>query len=110
MAICGHLSENRQQSTDDYSNASGFRPISLSPAAFFSQYFRTQASQLFPAAVSRPVNARPAILEYGIATLPEPSCGITRTTDSASVDPLRRSKTYPSTREPSLSLMVTSPR
>ena len=46
-----------------YSSASGSSPISFSPAAFFSMYFFTQASQLFPAAVSRPVKASAAISE-----------------------------------------------
>ena len=35
----------------------------FSPARFFSQYFFTQASQLLPAAGSRPVKATPAISE-----------------------------------------------
>jgi hypothetical protein len=33
----------------------------FSPAAFFSLYFFIQASQLLPAAVSLPVNARAAM-------------------------------------------------
>ena len=36
-------------------------PMFFSPAAFFSLYFFTQAAKLLPAAVSRPVKARPAI-------------------------------------------------
>jgi hypothetical protein len=44
-----------------YSNASGSMRMPLCPADFFSQYFLIQASQLFPAAVSRPVNASAAI-------------------------------------------------
>jgi len=35
----------------------------FSPAAFFSQYLRTQASKLFPAAVSRPLKASAAMSE-----------------------------------------------
>jgi hypothetical protein len=46
-----------------YSSASGSKAIPFSPAALRSQYFLTHASQLFPAAVSRPVNARAAISE-----------------------------------------------
>ena len=46
-----------------YSSASGSSPMCFSPAAFFSTYFLTQASQLFPAAVSRPVKARAAMSE-----------------------------------------------
>jgi hypothetical protein len=41
-----------------YSSVSGSRWMLCSPAVFFSQYLRSQASQLLPAAVSRPVNAR----------------------------------------------------
>jgi len=36
-------------------------PTFFSPAAFFSQYFFTQAAKLFPAAVYLPVNASAAI-------------------------------------------------
>lgn len=42
------------------SSFSGSSRMSFSPAAFFSSYFFTQVSQLFPAAVSRPVNASAA--------------------------------------------------
>ncbi len=45
------------------SSASGSSAMFFSPAIFLSQYFRSQASQFLPAAVSRPVNARPAISE-----------------------------------------------
>ena len=45
------------------SSFSGLNSMFFSPARFFSQYFFTHASQLFPAAGSRPVNARPAISE-----------------------------------------------
>ena len=45
------------------SSFSGVSSIFSSPAAFFSQYFLTQAAQLFPAAVSRPVKASPATSE-----------------------------------------------
>ena len=41
-----------------YSSFSGSSAIPFSPAAFLSQYLRTQASQLLPAAVSRPLNAK----------------------------------------------------
>jgi hypothetical protein len=44
-----------------YSKSSGSSAIPFSPAAFLSQYLRTQASQLLPAAVSRPVNASAAM-------------------------------------------------
>src|SRR5271157_369039 len=46
-----------------YSSFSGSSAMLFSPAAFFSQYLRTQASQLLPAAVSRPVKARAAMSE-----------------------------------------------
>jgi len=45
----------------DQSSFSGSMAMSFSPAAFFSQYFLTQASKLLPAAVSRPVKARAAM-------------------------------------------------
>jgi hypothetical protein len=44
-----------------YSSVSGFNSIRFPPAAFFSQYFFIHASQFFPAAVSRPVNASAAM-------------------------------------------------
>src|ERR1700757_1856662 len=47
-----------------YSNGSGCKLKSFSPAAFFSAYFFIQASQLLPAAVSRPVKASAAISAY----------------------------------------------
>jgi len=40
---------------------SGSMAIFVSPAAFFSQYFFTQASKVRPAALSRPVKARAAM-------------------------------------------------
>lgn len=46
-----------------YSSFSGSRPKPFSPAFFFSQYLRTQASQLLPAAVSRPLKASAAMSE-----------------------------------------------
>ena len=46
-----------------YSRLSGSKAICFSPAALRSQYLRTQASQLLPAAVSRPLKARAAISE-----------------------------------------------
>jgi hypothetical protein len=48
------------------SNDSGCRVACPSPVLFFSQYFFTQASQLLPAAVSRPLNDSVAISEYAI--------------------------------------------
>ena len=45
------------------SKDSGSIPIPASPADFFCQYLLTQASQLFPAAVSRPEKASAAISE-----------------------------------------------
>jgi len=56
----------RPRPCSSYSSGSGWSAISFSPAAFFSLYFFTHASQLLPAAVSRPVNARAAISEYAI--------------------------------------------
>src|ERR1700746_2918578 len=47
-----------------YSNGSGCKLKSFSPAAFFSAYFFIPASQLLPAAVSRPVNASAPISAY----------------------------------------------
>ena len=47
----------------NYSRLSGSSAICFSPAAFLSQYLRTQASQLLPAAVSRPVKASAAMSE-----------------------------------------------
>ena len=46
-----------------HSNDSGCK-LKSSPAAFFSAYFFIQASQLLPAAVSRPENASAAISAY----------------------------------------------
>ena len=46
-----------------YSSFSGSSAMFFSPAAFFSQYLRTQASQLLPAAMSRPLNTSAAISE-----------------------------------------------
>src|ERR1051326_3821513 len=93
-----------------YSSASAWIPIFFSPAAFFSQYLRTQASNLFPAAVSRPLKANAAISEYGMDTFWSASLGNSRTAESASVLPVRLPKIYPSTLLPSLRVMVTSPR
>ena len=47
----------------NYSSVSGSRWILCSPAVFFSQYLRSHASQLLPAAVSRPENASAWISE-----------------------------------------------
>lgn len=43
------------------SSDSGWIAMFFSPAAFFSQYLRIQASKVLPAALSRPVNASAAI-------------------------------------------------
>src|SRR6185437_1070701 len=48
---------------NSYSSFSASIPIFFSPAAFFSQYFFTQASQLLPAAGSRSLKASAAISE-----------------------------------------------
>ncbi len=55
MYLHAHSSYSRQ------SRLSGFSSMLVSPADFFSRYFFTQAAQLLPAAVSRPLNARPAM-------------------------------------------------
>src|SRR5258708_36795433 len=93
-----------------YSSASACIPMFFSPAAFFSQYLRTQASKLFPAAVSRPLKASAAISEYGMEIFWSASLGKSRTAELAKVLPVRLSKEYPSTLRPSLRVMVTSPR
>jgi hypothetical protein len=54
-----------------YSNISGCKLKSFSPAAFFSAYFFIQASQLFPAAVSRPENSSAPISAYDIEIFSE---------------------------------------
>ena len=56
------------QGRPPHSNGSGCKLKSFSPAAFFSAYFFIQASQLLPAAVSRPVNASAPISAYDTAT------------------------------------------
>ena len=56
-------SDARLKASSTYSRFSGSRPKPFSPAAFFSQYLRTHASQLLPAAVSRPEKARAAMWE-----------------------------------------------
>src|SRR3974377_1027284 len=78
--------------TDNYSSFSGSSEIPFSPAAFFSQYFVTQASQVLPAAMSRPLKASAAMSENRMVIFSRESFGITRTADSASVAPMRRSK------------------
>jgi hypothetical protein len=55
-----------RKAISSYSRDSGCRLKPLSPEAFFSQYLRTHASQLFPAAGSRPVKASAAISAYAI--------------------------------------------
>src|SRR5258706_13900259 len=80
-----------------YSSASGSSAIPVSPAAFFVQYFFIQASQLFPAAVSRPVKARAEISEYGMESLALESLGRMRTAESARVALVRRSEEKAST-------------
>ncbi len=99
---------NREDS--GYSSDSGWRLKLPSPDAFFSQYFRTQASQLLPAAGSRPVKARAAISAYAIFCRSLESFGKRRTKDTASVGPDTRSKMYPSIFLPSFVVSVTSPR
>src|SRR3974377_239047 len=64
--------------TDNYSSFSGSSEIPFSPAAFFSQYFVTQASQVLPAAMSRPLTARAAMSENSMAIFSRESFGITR--------------------------------
>src|ERR1035437_4947092 len=93
-----------------YSSASGSMEMFFSPWARFSQYFFTQASKLLPAAVSRTVKAIAAISEKGIAGRSLLPASITRTTEFASVEPMRRSKRYPVIAEPFLQVTVTSPR
>src|ERR1700680_2733695 len=93
-----------------YSSGSGCKLKSFSPAAFFSAYFFIQASQLLPAAVSRPVKASAPISAYDTATFSFEFFGYSRTNDSFSEAPVRRSNKYPSTFDPSLDVMVTSPR
>ena len=55
-----------QQCQENYSSGSGCKLKSFSPAAFFSAYFFIQASQLLPAAVSRPENDSAPISAYDI--------------------------------------------
>jgi hypothetical protein len=54
-------------------------PIFFSPAAFFSQYFFTHASKLFPAAVSFPEKASAATSAYAMRSLSSRPFGIMRT-------------------------------
>lgn len=67
---CGAESQSRvtacSSDQEGYSSGSGCKLKSFSPAAFFSAYFFIQASQLLPAAVSRPENASAAISAYEI--------------------------------------------
>ena len=76
-----------------YSRASGWILAVPSPVVFFSQYFFTQASQLFPAAVSRPVKASCAISAYEIFKRLLESFASNRTNEVASESPVERSKT-----------------
>src|ERR1700751_1834178 len=75
-----------------YSDSSGCRLAPSPPTAFFSQYFRTQASQLLPAAGSRPLKASAAMSEYAIFSRPPPCFGKILTNESLSVVPLTLSK------------------
>jgi hypothetical protein len=75
------------------------------------RYFFTQVSKLLPAAVSRPVNSSRAICAYEIVILSLAFFGKSRTRHvSSDACELSRSNTYPSTFEPSLRVIVTSPR
>src|SRR5882724_10186760 len=65
-----------------YSDSSGCRLAPGPPPSFFSQYFLTQASQLFPAAGSRPLKASAAISEYAIFIRPLPLFGKILTNES----------------------------
>src|SRR5215831_2047643 len=80
---------------EGYSRDSGSKLKAPSPEAFFCQYLRTQASQLFPAAVSLPVNESAAIWAYAIFTFWLASLGMRRTKLSLSEFPTILSKTYP---------------
>ena len=69
------LAPSNQKQDHPYSNISGCKLKSFSPAAFFSAYFFIHASQLFPAAVSRPENSSAAISAYEIETFSEEFLG-----------------------------------
>src|SRR6266849_3565999 len=75
-----------------YSRDSGSRLATPWPEAFFSQYLCTQASQLFPAAVSLPVKASAAISAYAIFIFLLESWGKTRTKLVEREEPATRSK------------------
>src|SRR5580692_426165 len=81
-----------QSSVSYSSSASGWRLACPSPVLFFSQYFFTQASQLLPAAVSRPLNDSAAISAYAILVRWLESFGNRRTKELLSVAPVTRSK------------------
>src|SRR5262249_15960978 len=87
-ALLGSLDVSRT----GYSKASGCRLAPWPSAAFFSQYFFTQASQLLPAAGSRPEKTSAEMSEEATFWRELPSFGKTRTKDDASVEPLMRSK------------------
>src|SRR5260370_26389007 len=89
---------------ETHSSGSGCKLKSFSPAAFFSAYFFIQASQLFPAAVSRPENASAAISAYDIEILSLQFLGSIRTTDSLRAAPARRSLPHPPLLQRSLCL------
>src|SRR5882757_7026126 len=93
-----------------HSSGSGCKPNPFSPPAFFSFHFFTQASQLAPAARSFPVKVRPATSLYAMEHFSGESLGNRRTNDSNSVAQVLLSCKEPATTEPSLQLMVTSPR
>src|SRR5687767_11857960 len=70
-----------------YSSLSGSIPIFCSPACRFSQYLRTQASQLRPAAVSRPEKETAAMSAYAKLNLSSLPAGNSRTNESFKVLP-----------------------
>src|SRR5260370_29199108 len=90
---------------ETHSSGSGCKLKSFSPAAFFSAYFFIQASQLLPAAVSRPENASAPISAYDTDNFSSEFFGYNRTTESFNVSPVRPSNNYPSTFDPSLRVM-----
>src|SRR5579859_2470905 len=84
--------EKDRLGANNYSRDSGWRLRSFSPAAFLAAYFFIQASQDFPAAVSRPVKARDAMSAYEIEIFSFESFGYRRTWESLRVAAERRSK------------------
>src|SRR5258705_13822846 len=84
-----------------YSRDSGWSVKLPSPDDFFSQYLRTQASQLLPAAGSRPENASAAISAYEIFTRWVESRGKSRTNELSRGVPVTRSTLHTSILLPS---------